>query len=569
MHWRVSEEINPEQKEELSSYSELTAQLLVNRNITSKQQARDFFASGLGALNNYNLLPNIKAAAEAVIAAVKRQQKIYIYGDYDVDGVCATSILFDFLYRKLGADVLPYIPSRFEEGYGMSRQGLDKILQEGGKLVITVDCGIRDAALIDEYVEKGLQFIVTDHHSLPERDNLPLSALAIVHPALPDSKYPVSAICGTTVAWKLVQKLAELALVQNLILRNLVPDEYLDLVALATVCDIMPLQNENRSLVKLGLKKLNRDPNPGLAQLIKIAELQGKEITVYHLGFVLGPRINAGGRISHAIDCVRLLTTKNQEKLFEIAAMLNRLNLERQKLTEAMLNEAEESIDIKVDTRLLFVSGKDWAEGVIGLVAGKLTEKYNLPSVAISIGKDGEAKGSARSIKNFNITEAISYSSELLIRYGGHAQAAGFTLETKNLQLLQDSLEDIAGRELKPKQLQRELVIDKALSLDEVDMETVKEINQFEPFGMGNPQPVFSLNGVTVKNIKQIGQDRSHVKLEILQKGNRIEAIAFNMAAEFAKVAAGDKIDIAGNLSADAWNGKERIQLKVRDFKNA
>ena len=245
MHWRVSEEINPEQKEELSSYSELTAQLLVNRNITSKQQARDFFASGLGALNNYNLLPNIKAAAEAVIAAVKRQQKIYIYGDYDVDGVCATSILFDFLYRKLGADVLPYIPSRFEEGYGMSRQGLDKILQEGGKLVITVDCGIRDAALIDEYVEKGLQFIVTDHHSLPERDNLPLSALAIVHPALPDSKYPVSAICGTTVAWKLVQKLAELALVQNLILRNLVPDEYLDLVALATVCDIMPLQNEN------------------------------------------------------------------------------------------------------------------------------------------------------------------------------------------------------------------------------------------------------------------------------------------------------------------------------------
>jgi single-stranded-DNA-specific exonuclease len=331
----------------------------------------------------------------------------------------------------------------------------------------------------------------------------------------------------------------------------------------------MPLQGENRAIVKLGLKKMASSANPGLLELMRQAAISPGQVSAYHLGFVIGPRINAGGRLESAMDAVRLLTTRDRLKLYNLASKLNRLNLERQKLTEEMLSQAEAALKITGDTRIIFVSGAAWPEGVIGLVAGKLTEKYHLPSIAVSVSDQGLAKGSARSIKGFDITGAISGSAQILIRFGGHAQAAGFTLKNTDLDQLKQGLEKIAGEQLTPLQLERQLQIDAELNPEEITIELAREIDRFEPFGLGNPTPLFVLNNLQVKEQKIIGRDRSHIKLQLSGGGEQFEAIGFGMAERFAKVKMGAKINLVASLSLDSWNGRDRVQLKIKDCKNA
>jgi single-stranded-DNA-specific exonuclease len=591
MIWRIAHKIPKKIRKALSNFSDIEAQLLYNKGITSNSQAKRYFDPKLDNIAAAELLPNAKKAAAFVLDAIKEKKKIFIYGDYDVDGICSTSILFDFLFRKLNANVLPYIPDRFEEGYGLNKIGLDHILAEGGQLVITVDCGIRDAKLIKEYTKKGLEFIVTDHHSLPaelagkkigeKKDSdkkevakktegfiEPDFALAVVHPQLGDYEFPN--ICATAVVWKLVQVLCTLKKIKT-------PDEYIDLVALATVCDVMPLMSENRDIVSEGIKfiKANKS-NKGLKEIIKLAQLDKDIFDSYHFGFVIGPRLNAAGRMDHALNGVRLFTSNNAEQISGLALKLHSLNVKRQELTESMLKESMEDAQrqIKEGQKLLFIAKENWSEGIVGLIAGRLNEKFFLPVLAASI-KEGNVKGSARSVPGFNITKAISQNEKILKKFGGHNQAAGFSLSEDNLQEFVENMHSIAKAELADDLVLRQIDVDMDLDAQEINIELLETVlAKFRPFGFGNLEPVFAIRNVSIIQAPILmGAKGQHLKFsvqtskDIQADSSIIEVVVFNRADKFFDIINLQKrYDLAGTLGINEWRGNKTIQLRLKEL---
>ena len=579
MIWRIAHKIPKKFRKALSNYSDIEAQLLYNKGIKSNSEAKKYFDPKLENIAAANLLPNAKKAAAFILDAVKSKKKIFIYGDYDVDGICSTSILFDFLYRKLKANVLPYIPDRFEEGYGLNKIGLDYILEQGGQLVITVDCGIRDAKLIRQYSEKGLEFIVTDHHTLPtsqggtnkgkvDKNDIQKSASVVVHPQL--GKYEFQNICATAVVWKLVQVMS---FKKDIIL----PDDYIDLVALATVCDLMPLTNENRDIVSAGIKYIKENKsNKGLKEIIKLAQLDINIFDSYHFGFVIGPRLNAAGRIDHALNGVRLFTSNNPEQIYNLALKLHSLNIKRQELTEKMLKESQEDAEkqIKEGRKLIFVARKDWSEGIVGLIAGRLSEKYFLPVLAASIRED-DVKGSARSIPGFDITKAISKNEKLLLKYGGHNQAAGFSLKKENLEKFIKSMHLIAKKELADDMLLKLIEVDMELGSQDINIELIeKTLSKFRPFGFGNKEPVFTIRNVSIIQAPQLmGSSGQHLKFSVQTaidsaiNSSIFEVVAFNNAQKFfGLINTQKRYDLAGTFGINEWRGNKTIQLKLKEL---
>ena len=573
MIWQIAHKIPKKNRKALSNYSDIEAQLLYNKGIKSNSDAKKYFDPKLENIAAANLLPNAKKAAALILSAVKEKKKIFIYGDYDVDGICATSILFDFLYRKLKANVLPYIPDRFEEGYGLNKIGLDYILKEGGQLVITVDCGIRDAKLIKKYSEKGLEFIITDHHTLPTKtadgkDDIQKSASAVVHPQL--GKYEFQNICATAVVWKLVQVMSSK---KDIVL----PDEYIDLVALATVCDLMPLTSENRDIVSAGIKYIKENKsNKGLKEIIKLAQLDINIFDSYHFGFVVGPRLNAAGRIDHALNGVRLFTSSNSEQISNLALKLHSLNIKRQELTEKMLKESQEDAQKQVAEghKLIFVARKDWSEGIVGLIAGRLSEKFFLPVLAASIRED-DVKGSARSIPGFDITKAISKNEKLLTKFGGHNQAAGFSLNKENLEKFIKSMHLVAKKELTDDMLLKLIEVDLELGSQDINIELIeKTLSKFRPFGFGNKEPVFAIRNISIIQAPQLmGASGQHLKFSVQTTINSVvdstifEVVAFNNAQKFfGKLNMQKRYDIAGTFGINEWRGNKIIQLKLREL---
>ena len=562
MRWVYNTKINPDH--ELLKYGEILAQILFTRGIESIEEAEEFFNKDLKLIPAFSLIPNIKKAGALVKKVIDSKSKIYIYGDYDVDGISSSAILFDFVFRDLKADVIPYIPNRFEEGYGLNRQALDYILEQGAKLVITVDCGIKDSALVNEYVAKGLKFIITDHHTLPENGLDFDKSVPLVHPNLPRSKYPFKEICATNVVWKLVQQIAELYE-----LKNFNAEKYIDLVALATVCDVMPLIQENRIIVSLGLLKLQNSDNFGLRSILEKNKLDLNLLDAYHFGFVLGPRLNAAGRMEDAILGLKLLTSYDVKIVNNIEDRLEILNKERQAITMKYIAEAEiQAVEqIRANNKLLFVKGDDWSEGIIGLVAGKLTEKYYLPTIAVS-NTNGVSKGSARSIKGFNITEAISKSSELLTRFGGHSQAAGFSASLDKLERFMIDIQEYAKQTISDDMLENVLHLDALIDSASLNIDFVKQLLNLKPFGYGNQTPTFEIRNVKVIKKSLLGKDAKHFKMRgQLQDGTIIEAIAFNKPEFFAKIADNEFISLAGQLDINIWNGQENLQFGIKDIK--
>lgn len=566
MKWIVAKPIDKKQQNLLAEYTPLIAQLLVNRGIRDTQTARKFFSSKLTDLAEADLLHDMDKAVTAIKLALKNKQKIFIYGDYDVDGICAVSILFDFLFRQLKCDVLPYIPNRFDEGYGLSETGLEQIISQNGKLVITVDCGIRDAKLVEQFSTKGLDFIITDHHefALDAKDQqiFPAQAKAVVHPKIAGSKYPFTEICGAHVAWKLV-----CALVKDFAL-DFDPNQYLDLVALATVCDVMPLISENRIVVQQGLKIMRQSKSLGLKALLQKFAQDLEQLKTYHLGYVIGPRLNASGRMENALDAVRLLTTFDQNYISNLVEKLDQLNLQRQEITRDLIAEAEEQLTAspgQLDKFLYFVYGEGWPEGVVGLVAGKLSEKYHRPVLAASV-KQGIVKGSARSIKNFHITEAIATFAQKLDRFGGHAQAAGFTFKQEVLTEFVDGMQQIAFTQLTLEDLEPSTEIDAQLSAEQLSTDLVKQIDKFEPFGYGNKTPTFLIEDLVLQDFRSIGQQAQHLKLKLRYQNNNIDAIGFNMADRVNELRVGSTIAVVGHLDINTWNGFSNLQIKLIDF---
>jgi len=564
--WKLLPKISTKDSKELQEYPAIIRQLLANRNIKTKQDAENFLDQLYVNFHDSYKMHGAKNAAEVILQAVNEKKKIIIHGDFDVDGICSTSILWDFLYRAVGADVLPYIPSRFEEGYGMTDKSLKKVKSLGGELVITVDCGIKDAELISKWKKAGLEFVVTDHHELEKKGKktiLPLDACAIVHPSYPRSKYPFEKLSGAAVVWKLIQVLArEKAL-------DFDTDVYLDLVALSTVCDVMPLVDENRSIVKKGLEKIKRTERVGLLRLIYDAGLEPANTETYHLGFILGPRLNAAGRLDLAIEAVKLMVTKSRSKARELSGKLSDLNRRRQNIQKRIYDDALAQIEnVGLERKLYFAWGNDWEEGVIGIVAGKISETYNRP-VLIATRKGKGYTGSARSIDNFNIIDAINSQSEILERFGGHPQAAGFSVSAEAIEQFRDNLLEIADRDLADADLVKAEQADCEIKLNQIDWDLADWLEKFAPFGFGNEKPVFILRKAEIGFIKTVGQSNSHLSLAFLNKetGEYLSGIGFNLGDMARTLNQGNLVDVLFSLEINEWNGERKLQLNIKDIR--
>lgn len=497
-------------------------------------------------------LPNMQAAVARIRAAIHKEELITIFGDYDVDGITATVVLYKTL-QSLGANVEYYLPDRQREGYGIHKESITKFIDKT-KLLITVDCGIRSSAET-EYASNYMDVIITDHH-LPGQQ-LP-EAVAVIDPKREDCDYPDKNLAGVGVAFKLCQ-----ALWRNI--KNEEFTKYLDIVALGTVADIVPLLNENRKFVKMGLSSIN---NIGLLALINLCGLQKNEITAAHIGFVLGPRLNAVGRLKHASIGVKLLLTEDKDEAAELAQFLDEENKIRQQLVESTFQEASKIVqDNDYDkSAALVVAAENWHPGIIGIVASRLVEKFYRPTIVISFDKEGIGKGSCRSIKNFDICDALADSDDLLVAFGGHSMAAGLTIKRADLNLFREKFTQYAQRTLSTEDFYPLLNVETVLQPEDVTKKLITDISRLEPFGMGNPAPLFLCSEVKTNSIKKIGKDAAHLRFTFSVKNKTYAAIGWRMG-EYADKLQNELFHFVFRPGINVWNGKEYIQFEVKDIK--
>lgn len=539
------------------------AQALYRRGFETPEEALAF----LGHYEEDDNPFRMKGMLDAVYRlrlAIRRKEPIAVYGDFDCDGVTATVLLTQAL-RRLGAEVRAYIPDRVDEGYGLNSPALKLLAEQGVRVVITVDCGIRSIREVEDANSYGLDVIISDHHSVgPE---LP-PALAVLNPKQPGCPYPEKMLAGVGLAYKVAQ-----ALFMEAQRRGYKggggwrPDDWLDLVAIGTVADIAPLRGENRMLVRSGLKLLNQPERPGLQALYGAAGIKPGRINSTTIGFVLGPRINAAGRLRSAMLAYNLLDASDMAAAGPLAQELNALNQERQQKTLEMQAWAEQSFDgVPEDEPLLFAADPRFEQGVVGLVASRLTELYYRPSVVVQVGEH-ESHASCRSIPEFHITHALDECHDLLERYGGHAAAAGFTVRNENLEELNERLWSLAAETLADRELIPTLEIDAELKLGQLTLELADALQKLEPTGEGNPQPVFVTRRVLVKGRYPVGSDGQHLKLQLSDGTTTVEAIAFRQGDQLDTLP--EIVDVAYTFEVNEWNGTRRVQMNVRDIRPA
>ena len=532
----------------------MATQLLYNRGISEADEAKAFLDRGEEFQGDPFLLPDMERAVVRVQRALLGAETIAVYGDFDADGICGTAVLTQGL-SLLGATPIPYIPHREEEGYGLNPASLDSLCQQGATLVITVDCGISNAPEVEYARGKGLDVIVTDHHSISQ--SIP-AALAVINPKRADSAYPYPQLAGVGVAFKLLQ-----ALFQSLG-RGELPDDLFDIVAVGTVADMVPLLGENRYLVQRGLEALRSNQRLGLQEMLRIAGVQAKGLDSGHVSWMIAPRLNAPGRLEHAIASYELLVTDSPEAARQMAEELEETNAERRRLTSDFSAKAKEEVILSgADAPLLMVGGEDYPPGVVGLVAGRLVDEYYRPSVVLINGQD-TSRGSARSIVEFDIIAALGQCQDLLMRFGGHPMAAGFTVHNDNLGRLQQRLIDIAADQLAGVDLQPFLSVDAEVPLSSLNAEVYKLAERFEPFGNSNPVPIFLSRGVNVVGSNAVGNGSRHLKLKLREGGLVWKGIGFDLGHLISGVTR--RIDVAYNLSVDHWGGEGTLALNILDF---
>jgi single-stranded-DNA-specific exonuclease len=543
--------------------SPVTARLLCIRGLGDLDGARRFLSPSLDDLHDPFRLADMAVAVDRILAAIARHERIAIHGDYDVDGVTSTVILRRAL-ELLGADVVHYIPERLRDGYGLQPAALARLHADGVRLAISVDCGIRADEAARHAAALGLDLIITDHH---EPDSALPPALAVINPKRHDCTYPDKNLAGVGVALKLVQ-----ALCHRTGRTGWLP-AFVKIAAIGTLADVVPLIGENRVIAKLGLATLTTGPHKiGLRALLESCGLAGKEIDSYHIGFVIGPRVNAAGRMSTPDIAARLLLAADEAMADEARALadqLNAENLRRQKEEADIVAQARRTVDTDLDVgsrTVIVVGGEGWHRGVIGIVASKLVEALNRPAVVLSI--DGEvAHGSCRSIPSFDMLSALESCSDVLTKFGGHRQAAGLTLEASRIRELRGRINEYADRYLQPDDLRPRLWIDGALAFRSITPQVASELTALAPFGAGNSCPVFRASGVEVVDGPRLVKDR-HLKMALRQDGRVMRGIAWRAADREAFVSqyrAG--IDLAYSLEQDTWNGERYLQLSVADFR--
>jgi single-stranded-DNA-specific exonuclease len=543
-------------RDSISSYSPLLVQLLYNRGVTHPQEFPSFLASDASLMADPFRLPDMQAAVNRIYRALLSGETIGVYGDFDADGITATAALVLGITR-LGGRTVPYIPHRQTEGHGLTTTVLKRLFDQGVSLVVTVDCGVTDAAEVEKAGKMGLDIIVTDHHSPLEK--VP-EAIAVIDPKLKNSTYPFTNLAGVGVAFKLLQALF-LSLGKEGQATGI-----MDLVAIGTIADMSPPLGENRYLISEGLRQINTSPRPGIRELITQTRLEPGKLNADRISWVIAPCLNAAGRLADGLTGYKLLTTESEQEAQELALWLTRKNEERQRLTATTLVRAREEVIAQGLPPLLLTANKEYPMGIAGLVASRLTEEFYRPSVVIHTA-DTVCHGSCRSIPEFDIIAALNRFSRFFTRYGGHAQAAGFTMPTKDLPELQWELAVLANEQLKGVDLQPHLNIDMLLTLPELGGGTYATTQMLAPFGIGNPVPAFLSRGVEVLERRSMGSSGEHLRMKLRQGGTTWDSVAFrlgNHQAEFAP-----RIDIVYNLEIDRWGGKEQLRLNILDFKKS
>jgi len=555
--WQVQPPLTPQAEASLEAFPPLLRQILFNRGYASDAEARAFLKAQPDFETDPFGMTGVAAAVERIQRALTDHEPIAVYGDYDVDGVTATALLTQTL-TALGADVRGYIPNRFDEGYGLNNEALSALHDDGVRLVITVDCGIRSPDEATHASAIGLDLIISDHHhpaaELPQ-------ALAIINPKQPGDSYPYKDLAGVGLAYKLAEALLEKVPTQDLHLADL-----LDLVALGTVADLAPLTGENRTLVRQGLRQMQHTTRQGLASLAAVAELNLQKITTTNIGFGLGPRLNAAGRLDEALAAYELLTTKDVAKAGQLAQQLDIQNRERQRITREMQAQAETlALADDPEAYLLFAAHEDFNPGVVGLAASRLTETYYRPAIVAH--RDVETtRGSCRSIPEFHITQALDQCADLLVRHGGHAAAAGFTVRNQDLPDLVKRLKAIAAEQLSGVDLRRTITADAEVPLSEMGPELHQHLSHLEPTGYGNPEAVFVSRDVRIKKARTVGAEGRHLKLMVEDEREVVhDAIGFRLGHLGADLP--PRVDLIYRFEINEFKGRTSFQLNLLDLK--
>lgn len=538
-------------------FTPLAAAALCARGIDTPEAARAFLETDPAKLHDPMLLPDMAKARDTIRRAIEQGKKIAVFGDYDVDGVTSTCVMTRVL-RSLGADVRHYIPDRLSEGYGLSMGAMDRLAQDGIGLIVTVDSGVSAFEEIARARELGMEVVVTDHHEC--REELP-DANAVVNPKRADSIYPFAELAGVGVAFKLASALAGDGQ------QRAVLEQYADLVALGTVADVMPLVGENRIIVAAGLRRMAETQNVGLSMLLHESGQQGKRLTASTISFILAPRINAAGRLGHADMAAELFLTDDPRRAQTLAMALCEQNKQRQATENQILEQALQKLRREYDPledQVIVLAGEGWHHGVIGIVSSRICDRYACPTVLIAL-EDGIGKGSGRSVKGFNLYEALCDSAPLLERFGGHELAAGLTIREENIQQFHENMEVWAREHVNPQELMPILHIDCPIAPEFISTEATRGLDVLEPFGMGNPQPVFSMCDLLVEEITPISSDR-HVRLTLSKDGQTYTAMLFGTGQGGCGFAQGNYVDAAFCLEINEYRRRCSVQLVIRDI---
>lgn len=534
----------------------LLASILVNRGIIDGEKINVFLNPTRKDFYNPFLMPDMEIAVKRIVKAIENKEKIMIYGDYDADGITSITVLKKYL-NEIGLKTGEYIPNRLNEGYGLNKDAISKIYNDGYRLMITVDCGISGLEEVEYANSLGIEIIITDHHEPAEK--LP-EAIAVIDAKRKDNKYPFNQLAGVGVVFKLIQAIStELKLEEKEYLK------YLDLVCIGTISDIVPLVDENRVIAKLGLKLIEKTKNIGLKTLLNIADL--KKIDSNAISFGVAPRINACGRMGFQEEALQLFLTEDSEKATTIAKRLVQFNQERQAKEKQIFEEVIEKIEKDdKDKKCIVLAEENWHHGVIGIVASKITEIYYKPSILICLEGD-KGKGSGRSVPGFDLYTALTKCSDYIEKFGGHSMAIGITIKKENFEKLKEAIEKYA-QESNISDIMPIINIDKEINLKNINIEEVKSLELLEPFGEANKMPLFLLRNLKIDSIRALSGGK-HLKLTLKQDNNIVDAIGFNMGDLSKEYLLGDKVDVVGTIEINSFGNKENIQINLKDIRKA
>lgn len=554
---KEAEEAHVKELQQRTGLTKIAARFLVQRQITDADEVNEFLTADENKLHDPYLMKDMARAVERIKTAVENEERILVFGDYDADGVTSTSLLYSAL-KQLDADAGYYVPNRFTEGYGPNEAAFRYAKEEGVSLIITVDTGISAVHEAEVAKEIGLDLIITDHHEPPPQ--IP-AGFAVVNPKQQDCDYPFKELAGAGVAFKLAQALL-----------GKLPAEFYDLAAVGTIADLVPLKGENRIIAAKGLQAMRSLLRPGLEALLKLAGAEQADIDEETVGFMIGPRLNAAGRLDTADPAIELLLSEDPEESEEIAFMIDDLNKQRQKMVKDITVQAEAMVEEQGIPSVLVIAQEGWNPGVIGIVASRLVEKYYRPAIVLSVDSEKQqAKGSARSIHGFDMFQSLSSMREILPHFGGHPMAAGLTMDLTKVDEMRSRLIKIAEDTLSADDWKRKLHVDLPAAVEEISVETIKDLAQMAPFGIGNPAPKVLLQNTVVEQAKKIGANQDHLKLTLTNESHTqsLDAIAFRMGEKHEELSSLARLSAVGKLSINEWNGNVKPQMIVEDLKVA